>query len=140
MIVTPSADVELALRAIVFGGRHGGPALHHAAPADRAESIAPVLLPRVAAALASLRVGHPLEEATLVGPLIDEAALDAHRVALAQAQAEGGVVHGGETVAVPGCPDGCYVRRRWSRCRQSALVCRETFSPILYAMRYRRLR
>ncbi len=140
MIVTPSADVELALRAIVFSA--AGTAGQRCTTLRRLivhESIAPVLLPRVAAALASLRVGHPLDEATLVGPLIDEVALDAHRVALAQAQAEGGRVDGGETVAVPGCPDGCYVRPALVEMpAQTALVARETFSPILYALRYRR--
>jgi aldehyde dehydrogenase (NAD+) len=139
MIVTPSADPDLALRAIVFSA--AGTAGQRCTTLRRLivhESIASQLLPRVADTLASLKVGHPLDDATLVGPLIDEAALDAHRVALAQAQAEGGRVEGGDTVAVPGCPDGCYVRPALVEMPgQSALVRRETFSPILYALRYR---
>lgn len=140
MIVAPSADLELALRAIVFSA--AGTAGQRCTTLRRLivhESVAPALLPRVADAFARLQVGHPLDPATRVGPLIDAAALDAHRVALAQAQAEGGVVHGGETVAVADCPDGCYARPALVEMpAQSALVRRETFSPILYALRYRR--
>ncbi len=139
MIVTPSADMELALRAIVFSA--AGTAGQRCTTLRRLivhESVAATLLPRVVAALASLRVGHPLDASVLVGPLIDEVALDAHRVALAQARAEGGRVDGGETVAVPGCPEGCYVRPALvDMPAQTALVRRETFSPILYALRYR---
>ncbi len=141
MIVTPSAELELALRAIVFAA--AGTAGQRCTTLRRLfvhESIAAQLLARVQAAFASLTVGNPLQAGVLVGPLIDAAAVDAHRRALAQAQAEGGVVHGGETVAVADCLDGCYVRPALVEMpAQSALVCRETFSPILYAMRYRRL-
>mgnify|MGYP003824422113 FL=1 len=141
MIVTPSADLDLALRAIVFSA--AGTAGQRCTTLRRLfvqESVAPQLLPRLERAFARLPVGNPLEAGVLVGPLIDAVALDAHRAALAQAQAEGGMVYGGETVAVAGCPDGCYVRPALvDMPAQSALVRRETFSPILYAMRYRTL-
>lgn len=141
MIVAPSADLELALRAIVFSA--AGTAGQRCTTLRRLivhESVAARLLPRLEAAFASLPVGHPLDPATLVGPLIDSAAVDAHRAALVQAHAEGGGVQGGEVVAVAECPDGCYVRPALVEMPgQTALVRRETFSPILYVLRYRTL-
>ncbi|MBS0348374.1 MAG: aldehyde dehydrogenase family protein [Proteobacteria bacterium] len=141
MIVAPSADLELALRAIVFAA--AGTAGQRCTTLRRLivhESVAAHLLPRLTAAFASLPVGNPLEPATLVGPLIDSVAVDAHRAALVQAHAEGGCVHGGEVVAVADCPDGCYVRPALVEMPgQTALVRRETFSPILYVLRYRTL-
>jgi len=141
MIVSPSADLDLALRAIVFSA--AGTAGQRCTTLRRLfvhESVAERLLPRIATAFASLCVGHPLAADTLVGPLIDTAAHDAHRAALVQAGADGGSVHGGGTVAVPGCPDGCYVRPALVEMpAQTPLVRRETFSPILYLLRYRSL-
>ena len=86
MIVTPSAELDLALRAIVFAA--AGTAGQRCTTLRRLfvhESIAPQLLARVQAAFASLTVGNPLQAGVLVGPLIDAAAVDAHRRALAQA-------------------------------------------------------
>ncbi len=141
MIVAPSADLDLALRAIVFSA--AGTAGQRCTTLRRLfvhDAVAATLLPRLDAAFASLPVGHPLDAGTLVGPLIDAASLDAHRAALAQAQADGGTVHGGGVVAVAGCPDGCYVRPALVEMpAQTPLVRRETFSPILYLMRYHSL-
>ena len=141
MIVTLSADLDLALRAIVFAA--AGTAGQRCTSLRRLfvhESIAPVLLPRLAQAYASLQVGDPLGDAVLIGPLIDAAAFAAHQSALAAADADGGKIHGGERVAVRGAAGGFYVRPALIEMpRQTALVMRETFAPILYAMTYREL-
>ncbi|HCF16963.1 MAG TPA: aldehyde dehydrogenase family protein, partial [Rhodospirillum rubrum] len=71
------------------------------------ESIAADLIGRLAAAYASIRVGNPLEAGTLVGPLIHGAAQEAMETALARAKADGGIVHGGERVMLPGS-EGSY--------------------------------
>lgn len=139
MIVTPSADLDLALRAIVFSA--AGTAGQRCTSLRRLfvhESIAPALLPRIAAAYASLVVGDPRSDGVLVGPLIDGAAFSAHQAALTEASAEGGKIHGGERIAVPGAAGGFYVRPALVEIPcQTSLVRRETFAPILYAMTYR---
>jgi aldehyde dehydrogenase (NAD+) len=141
MIVTPSADLELAVRAIVFAA--AGTAGQRCTTLRRLfvhEDIYDELLARLQVAFASLPVGQPLDPATLVGPLIDDAALAAHNSALLLARAEGGTVHGGEAVSVAGCPNGRYVRPALVEMpEQNELVRRETFSPILYVLRYREL-
>jgi aldehyde dehydrogenase (NAD+) len=141
MIVTPAADLDLALRAIVFAA--AGTAGQRCTTLRRLfvhEHIAASLLDRLHAVYAGLPVGDPRVDGTLVGPLIDRRALAAHQAALAEAAADGGRIDGGETVVVPGAAGGCYVRPALVEMPgQTPLVCRETFSPILYVMSYRDL-
>lgn len=141
MIVTPSADLDLALRAIVFAA--AGTAGQRCTSLRRLfvhESVAPVLLPRLAQVYASLVVGDPRSDAVLVGPLIDAAAFAAHQSALLAASADGGRIQGGERVAVQEAADGFYVRPALIEMPgQTSLVRQETFAPILYAMTYREL-
>ncbi len=86
---------------------------------------------------AGIRVGDPLAPETLVGPLIDGGAYDQMQQALAQAQKEGGNVLGGERVTTFGGEHAYYVRPALVRMpRQSAVMHRETFAPILYAVAY----
>jgi aldehyde dehydrogenase (NAD+) len=100
------------------------------------ESIYDALLPRLKAAYASAPVGDPRQPGVLVGPLIDRAALAAMRRALDEVAGEGGVVSGGEAVAVHGCGEAAYARPALVEMpAQSAVVLRETFAPILYVMR-----
>jgi aldehyde dehydrogenase (NAD+) len=141
MVVAPSADLELAVRAITFAA--AGTAGQRCTSLRRLfvhESIYPKLIPSLKKIYASLPVGNPLVAGTLVGPLIDAAAFEAMRNALEQARREGGAVHGGEGVTVPGCEGGHYVRPALVEMPgQSAIMHRETFAPILYAAPYREL-
>lgn len=141
MIVTPTADLDLALRAIVFAA--AGTAGQRCTSLRRLfvhESVAPVLLPRLVQAYASLVVGDPRRDGVLVGPLIDAAAFAAHQSALLAASADGGRIHGGESVSVQGAVGGFYVRPALVEMpRQTSLVSQETFAPILYVMTYREL-
>ncbi len=136
-IVMPSADLDLAVRGIVFGAY--GTAGQRCTTTRRVivhADIHDAFVDRIDAARASLPVGDPLAAATLVGPLIDAGAFDAMQAALAAARHEGGVVSGGERVAVAGCEGGWYARPALARMpRQTELVRRETFAPILHAMR-----
>ncbi len=135
MIVAPSADLDMAVRAIVFAAV--GTAGQRCTSLRRLivhDSIRAELVSRLKAAYASLPVGDPRAPGTLVGPLIDAAARDRMLAALAQARAEGGIVHGGEPVA--GLP-GAYVTPAIVEMpAQTAIVREETFAPILYVMGY----
>jgi aldehyde dehydrogenase (NAD+) len=85
-----------------------------------------------------LSIGNPLRSEVLVGPLIDAAAGERMRAALARAVAAGGqVLTGGEAVTVAGCAGGCYVRPAIvAMPGQAEIVREETFAPILYVMGY----
>jgi aldehyde dehydrogenase (NAD+) len=141
MIVAPSADLDMATRAIVFAavGTAGQRCttlrrliVHH--------SIRDALLERLKTAYASLRIGDPRESGTLIGPLIDAAAGERMQAALAAASAEGGVVHGGQLRHCGVPAGGCYVEPALVEMpAQSAIVRAETFAPILYVLSYHTL-
>ena len=100
------------------------------------ESIADGLVQRLKAAYATLPIGNPLDEATLVGPLIDATAAEAFERALDQARAQGGeVVQGGGRAGT--ALAGAYVNPAIVRMpEQSEVVRHETFAPILYVLTY----
>ncbi|HUQ08038.1 MAG TPA: aldehyde dehydrogenase family protein, partial [Kofleriaceae bacterium] len=138
-IVCPSADLELAVRAIAFAAM--GTAGQRCTTLRRLfvhDDVYADLLPRLRQAYASVRVGDPRAADTLVGPLVDAAAADGMASALAEARALGGTVHGGDTVPVGA--GGTYVRPALVELpAQSGPMLRETFAPILYVVRYREL-
>jgi aldehyde dehydrogenase (NAD+) len=133
-IVRPSADLDLAVRAIAFSAM--GTAGQRCTSLRRLivhSSLETALTARLEAAYRSVRIGDPRDPETLVGPLIDEAAWQAMSAALEEARTQGGEVVGGERVEGPG--EGIYVRPALVRMpAQSAVVRRETFAPILYVM------
>ncbi len=141
VIVAPSADLELAVRAIMFAA--AGTCGQRCTTARRLivqESVADKLLARLLAVYERLPIGDPRTPGTLVGPLIDEHAYTAMRQALARAESEGGRVHGGARVTAGVPAGGFYVRPAIVEIPPTArIVQEETFAPILYAMRYRTL-
>jgi len=138
MIVAPSADIDLAVRAIVFSAV--GTAGQRCTSLRRLiahRSIADELLGKLAKAYSGLTIGDPRREGVLVGPLVDPAARDAMMQALERARGEGGAVRGGEDAAGGAPSGGCYVSPAIvDMPKQTATVRAETFAPILYAMRY----
>jgi aldehyde dehydrogenase (NAD+) len=136
-IVTPSADLDLAVRGIVFSA--AGTAGQRCTTLRRLivhSSIADELVGRIVNAYHQLPVGDPAVDGTLVGPLIHETAYRDMVRALEQARADGGEVFGGERQDVAN--DGAYyvgpaVVRMPS---QTAVVHSETFAPILYVLTY----
>ncbi|MGC2853982.1 aldehyde dehydrogenase family protein [Novispirillum sp. DQ9] len=138
MIVAPSADLDLTVRAAVFSAV--GTAGQRCTSLRRLivhRDIRAPLLDRLRKAYASVPVGNPLDPRTLVGPLIDRAAYDAMERALEVARADHGVVHGGGRFEVEGCRDGWYACPALVEMQeQTALVHGETFAPILYVMAY----
>jgi len=138
-IVCPSGSLDLATRAVAFAAM--GTAGQRCTTLRRLfahESVYEGLLARLRAAYASVRVGDPRGEDTLVGPLIDGHAFEAMQQALDEARASGAVAHGGERVLAGEFPDAYYVRPALVEiAEQAPVVRRETFAPILYVMRYR---
>ena len=138
MIVRPSADLDLAVRAILFSAV--GTAGQRCTSLRRLlvhESLAEPLIGRLARAYASVPVGDPRAAGTLMGPLIDAAACSAMEAALASARAAGGRVHGGGRVLENRFPGGFYVRPALVEMpEQAEVVRRETFAPILYVLRH----
>ena len=137
MVVAPSADLDMAVRAICFSAV--GTAGQRCTSLRRLivhESIADQLVEQLKKAYGSLPVGSPLEPGTLVGPLIDEAAFNTMQASLTAAREQGGTVTGGVRVEKEGL-GGCYVTPALVEMpAQSEVVKTETFAPILYVMRY----
>ena len=138
VIVTPTADLDLAVRAIFFGAI--GTAGQRCTSTRRVmvhTSIARQLGERLRKAYASVRIGNPLERSTVMGPLIDRHAVEALLMAKERVRRAGGeILFGGEPLKLPG---DCYV----TPCLAEAgsdfeIVKEETFAPILYLMTYAR--
>ena len=141
-IITPSADLDLALRGIVFAA--AGTAGQRCTTLRRLivhESIVDGLVDRIVSAYKTLKIGNPREDGTLVGPLINETSFKAQQAAIAQANAEGGkLVYGGERVLSDKHPAAFYVQPAVIRMPgQTVIVEHETFAPILYVMTYKTL-
>ncbi len=127
MIVTPSADLDLAERAILFSA--AGTAGQRCTTLRRLvihERIADALVDRLRKLFARVAIGDPREPGTLIGPLIDKGAFDAMAKVL-----------GGGIERVAAVPGGYYVRPAIVEVpAQQGIVLQETFAPILYVLRY----
>ena len=139
IIVTKNADLNIAIRAIVFGAV--GTAGQRCTSTRRViieESIFEDVKQRLLAIYPKLPIGHPLQEGTLVGPLIDADAVKMFSSALAQVQAEGGkLLTGGQVLSGPGLLGGHYVQPALVEVENHYhTVQEETFAPILYLIRY----
>jgi len=141
-IVTASADLDLALQAIVFAA--AGTAGQRCTTLRRIiahEEIADELVDRLAAAYHRLPIGNPFDDGTLVGPLITETAYERMRQAIDQAQAQGGkVIVGGQRRLTDAAPAATYAEPAIIRMpAQTEIVRAETFAPIAYVLTYRTL-
>jgi len=139
MVVAPSADLELAVRAIVFSAV--GTCGQRCTSLRRLivhESVQEELVQRIHRTYASLPVGDPFESRTLVGPLVSERAFETMQSALTNAIDSGGRVFGGARVK-DGVPQGgFYVQPAIVEIEHTAAIVREeTFAPILHVMSYR---
>ena len=138
MIVAPSADLDMAVRAIVFGAV--GTAGQRCTSLRRLivhRSIHADLVDRLKRAYATLPIGDPRKPGTLIGPLIDTPARNRMLAQLDKARAEGGTVIGGDAVTKDVPADGAYVSPALVIMpAQTDTVRTETFAPILYVMDY----
>jgi aldehyde dehydrogenase (NAD+) len=136
IVVTQNADLELAIRAIAFGAL--GTAGQRCTTTRRViahASIYEELKARLVRIWSSAPIGDPLDESTLVGPLIDEQSVEQVVMAIAQLKKEGGtVLFGGEK------GEGCYMTPALAEANHSMPIVRdETFGPLLYLLQYESL-
>ncbi len=139
IVVSEDANLDLAVRAIVFGAV--GTAGQRCTTTRRIivhRSIAADLTNRLVRAYRQVRLGNPLEDGVLMGPLVSEEAVEGMIAALEAIRAQGGqVLTGGRRRPELG---PCFVEPTIIRMpRQTPIVCEETFAPILYLMEYETL-
>ena len=141
MIVAPSADLDMALRAIVFSAV--GTCGQRCTSLRRLlvhEAVYDQLLPRLKKAYETLPIGDPLTQGVLVGPLIDASAYEGMVSALTKAKADGGKVTGGARTLADKFGKAHYVTPAIAEMpAQTEIVRHETFAPILYVMKYSKL-
>jgi len=139
IIITANADIEMAVRATVFGAV--GTCGQRCTSTRRLivhESVYETVKERLLAIYPNLPIGNPLDENKLVGPLIDQQAVESFRNALKSVQAEGGkLLFGGEVLSGPDYASGNYVIPALVEAENHyPTVQQETFAPILYLIRY----
>jgi aldehyde dehydrogenase (NAD+) len=139
IILTPHANLKMAVPAIVFGAV--GTAGQRCTTTRRLiihDSIYDAVKETIVKAYTSLRIGTPMDESNHVGPLIDTAAVAMFTRAIEHARGEGGtVIYGGEVLDGPGYESGCYVRPAIVEAENHyQIVQEETFAPILYLIKY----
>lgn len=133
VIVTNDANLDLAVRAVLFGAV--GTAGQRCTSIRRLflqRGIAQEMTRKLQSAYARIAIGDPLDPKTLMGPLIDRQAVDMMRAALARIQAEGGeIIYGGEELG------GCYVKPALVQSRADMPIVREEiFAPILHLIEF----
>lgn len=139
IIITPEADMEMALRAVVFGAV--GTAGQRCTSTRRLiihQSVYENFKNRLLAVYPNLRIGHPLDPKTLVGPLIDRQAVDNFLQAIEKVKAEGGkILYGGQVLTDGDYAGGHYVVPCIAEVQPDMeMVQHETFAPLLYLMQY----
>ncbi|NGP78057.1 aldehyde dehydrogenase family protein [Balneolaceae bacterium YR4-1] len=139
IIISEHSDLEMAIRATVFGSV--GTCGQRCTSTRRLivhESVFDELKERLVKLYDGINIGNPLDEDTLVGPMIDEDAVDNMNAALKEVQEAGGeLVYGGETVDKAGLEGGHYVKPAIVIAQNDyEIVQEETFAPILYLIKY----
>lgn len=139
IIITEHADLEMAIRAVVFGavgtcGQRCTTTRRLIVHASRYEEVRN----RLVKVYSGLSIGNPLEDHILVGPLIDKDAVNAFQSALVEVKKHGGkLIAGGELLQGVKYQSGNYVTPAIVEAENSnPVVQEETFAPILYLIRY----
>ncbi len=140
IIITENADLDMALRAVLFGAV--GTAGQRCTSTRRLiihESVYEKFKTQLMNAYQHIRIGHPLDENTLVGPLIDKDAVNGFLAAIDRVKKENGkIIYGGEVMTGEGYESGCYVKPCIAEVTGNLqIVCEETFAPLLYLMKYK---
>jgi len=139
IIVTPSADMDMAIRAILFGAV--GTAGQRCTSTRRIivhNAVRDELVKRLATGYESIRIGDPRQPDTLMGPLVTHQAVSDMQAAIKRIKEEGGeILYGGEQLDGPDYPGGHYVKPCIAAARNEfKIVQEETFAPILYIIGY----
>jgi aldehyde dehydrogenase (NAD+) len=140
IIITENADLDMALRGVLFGAV--GTAGQRCTSTRRLiihESVYDVFKQKLLKGYEHIRIGHPLDSKTLVGPLIDKRAVQDFLTAIERVKGEGGtILCGGEVKTGEGFESGCYVVPAVAEVKKNLpIVCHETFAPLLYIMKYK---
>ncbi len=140
IIITESADLNMALRAVLFAAV--GTAGQRCTTTRRLiihESVYDKFVEQLINAYRQITIGNPLEEGILMGPMVDRAAVETMQGALEQLKKEGGkILYGGEVLEGEEYKSGCYVRPCIAEAENHYdIVQHETFAPILYVMKYK---
>ncbi|BDQ01798.1 aldehyde dehydrogenase family protein [Ignavibacterium sp.] len=140
IIITPDADLKLAIPAVVFGAV--GTAGQRCTTTRRLiihESIYEQVKESLVKAYKSLRIGNPLDPKNHVGPLIDKNAVEDFKKALVRVVEEGGkIIFGGEVLQGEQYRSGLYVVPALVEAENHyTIVQEETFAPILYLIKYK---
>ena len=138
MILTPSADLELATRAIAFSAL--GTAGQRCTTLRRLivhTSLYDSMVKRLEKVYSQVSIGNPLDSKNLVGPLIDKQSFEVMQQTLENARLQGGKIFGGERILQDVYPNAYYVRPALVQMKtQTDIVRTETFAPILYVIPY----
>lgn len=142
IIITENADLDMALRAVLFGSV--GTAGQRCTSTRRLiihESVYETFKSKLVKAYGHIPIGHPLDSKTLVGPLIDKGAVQDFLNAIENVKKQGGkILLGGSVVNGDGYESGCYVNPCIAEVSGNLdIVCHETFAPLLYLMKYKNL-
>lgn len=140
IIISQHGDTDMALRAVLFGAV--GTAGQRCTTTRRLiihESVYEDFKNKLLNAYQQLRIGHSLDSETIVGPVVDQEAVDTFKAALEKVKANGGqITHGGEQVTVKDCEDGFYLNPAIAEVNpDNPMVKEETFGPLLYLMEYK---
>jgi aldehyde dehydrogenase (NAD+) len=139
IIITPNANIDMAIRAIVFGAV--GTCGQRCTSTRRIiihETIEEDLTKRLLAFYKQLKIGHALNPETLVGPLIDRKAVQNFTQAIEKVKSEGGeIIFGGDVLSGDDYVSGCFVKPCIAKVKNHfEIVQQETFAPILYLISY----
>ncbi len=142
IIVAPSANLKMTVPAILFGSV--GTAGQRCTSTRRIivhESVKSTLLDKLTGAYKQVPIGNPIEEGTLMGPLVDSGAVQDMMNAVDRIKQEGGkILCGGERLEGKAYPGGCFVTPCIAEARNEfKIVQEETFAPILYIISYKTL-
>ncbi|MGP8217765.1 MAG: aldehyde dehydrogenase family protein [Bacteroidia bacterium] len=140
IIITPDANLKIAVTAVLFGAV--GTAGQRCTTTRRLiihESIYDTLKASLEKAYKQIRIGNPLEEGVLMGPLIDKSAVKDYMDAIGKIKEQGGkIIYGGMVLDGPEYSSGCYVLPTIAEVKNEyPIVQHETFAPILYLIKYK---
>ncbi|NNF01239.1 MAG: aldehyde dehydrogenase family protein [Bacteroidia bacterium] len=142
IIITEDADLEMAMRATLFGAV--GTCGQRCTSTRRLlihEKVYDKFRDRLVKSYGNVNIGHPLDNDTLVGPLIDTGAKKDFLNAIEKVKKEGGkIIYGGEELSGDGYESGCYVKPCIAEVENHfEIVQEETFAPILYLIKVKSL-
>ncbi len=139
-IVTSKADMNIALKGVAFGAlATTGQRCTTTRRLILHEDIYDEFLKKLVDVYKNIKIGNPLEEGVLMGPLIDKSAVESYLKAIERAKEEGGkVIYGAEVLKIEGLEGGHYVKPTIIEAHPNMeIVKEETFAPILYVFKFR---